>query len=275
MKQFLPPALRPWIFSLLGLLTLLPMACGDPATQSPSACAQAFLDAIAGGDFAHAKDYCTSSTKNNLAFYETFAGFGANPAAGKATVTDEEVNGEYATVYYEKHGKPNSLQLRKEGGEWLVLANKANINDIENTKDSDEMEVLTDKVKKSETIEEDDTPDPAELYKDERAGKSAKETAIAFLDAWFARDFDLASHYASKSTSEAIRMKQGLPDKDEEPKKIKAGHYKFMGIKEKEMTAEATYFDHGDDAEHTLKLVRDQYDNWEVAMEKTDLPSTN
>lgn len=273
MKQFLPAALRPWIFSLLGLLTLLPMACGDPATKSPSECAKAFLNAIGSGDYDRAKDYCTSSTKDNLSLYQTFSGFGANPAAGDVKILNEEVNGEYATVHYERDGKPNTLQLRKEGEDWLVLANKANINDVPDATGDDEKNGLSDILKDPAPESSEDKPDPAELYRDERAGKSAKEIAIAFLDAWFARNYEKASHYASKSTAESIRMKQGL--EDEKDKKTKAGHYKFMGIKEKEMTAEATYFDHGDDAEHTLKLVRDQYDNWEVAMEKTDLPSTN
>lgn len=274
MKTALSPLVRPWLFALLGLLSLLPLACGDPATQNPTTAAQAFLDAISAGDYERAKDYCTEGTRNNLTMFEGFAKMGANPASGNTKTTREEINGEYATVYYDKDGEEHFIKLRKEGGDWLVLANKADLGGFDDKKEKNSLFDM-DKGDKGEKGEkDDDTPDPAELYRAERTGKSAKEIGIAFLDAWFARDYETAGHFASKSTLEAMRMKQGLDDEKNKDKK-KAGHYKFMKAEEQEMTAEVTYFDHGDDQEHTLKLVRDQFDNWEVAMEKTDLPSTD
>lgn len=268
---------RPWLFALLGLLSLLPQACDNTNRKSPQAVAQAFLDAISAGDYDGAQNYCTESTRSNLALYESMSKFGANPASGDPKATREEVNGDYATVFYEKEGKEHFVKLRKEGGEWLVLANKADLGGFggdDDKKSLFDLDSDSDKDAGSDVGSgTDDSPDPAELHRAEREGKSAKEIGIAFLDAWFARDYETAGHYASKSTMEAMKMKQGL--NDEKKKAGKPGHYKFMDITEKEMTAELTYFDHSDDAEHTLKLVKDQYENWEVAMEKTDLPSTD
>jgi Domain of unknown function (DUF4878) len=272
MKSFSFRPFRPWLFALLGLLLILPQACDSTNRKSPQAVAQAFLDAISAGDYAGAKDYCTAATRDNLAMYESISKFGANPASGNPKTTREELNGDYATVYYEKEGKEHFVKLRKEDGEWLVLANKADLGGFGDDKKGSSLFDLDTKIDKDDAPEPDDSPDPAELYRAERQGKSAKDVGIAFLDAWFARDYETAGHFASKSTMEAMKMKQGLDD--EKKKAGKPGHYKFMDVSEQEMTAELTYFDHGDDQEHTLKLVRDQYENWEVAMEKTELPST-
>jgi hypothetical protein len=269
MKQKLFRLSRPWLFAFLGILSLLPQACGNAKTKTPQTAAQAFLDAISSGDYEEAKDYCTAGTRGNLSMFESFSKFGANPASGNPKTTREEVNGEYATVYYEKDGEEHYVKLRKEGDEWLVLANKADLTGG----DKDKKSIFDmDSDNDSDTPAKDEAkPDPADVYKAERDGKSAKEIAIAYLDAWYAHDYELAGHYASKSTVEAMNMRKGLDeDKKEEP-----GLYKFLSIKEKEMTAEVTYFDHGADQEQTLKLVKDQHDNWEVAMEKTDFPSSN
>ena len=249
-------------FSLAAfVLLLLIAACGGGNRKTPQDAAQGFLDAISAGDYDGAREYCTEGTKGNLTLLETFSGLGANPSQGKFEITREDVQGDYATVYYNKEGSEQFVRLHKEGDQWLVLANKGDMGMGKDKEKDSKPDLLKD-------MEEEAAEEPADLYKPERDGKNAEEIANEFLLAFSYNDLDKAKHFASKSTAEALSMQSGL-DTDENGKKVST-EFKISKVDERGEYASVFYKNKGDLKAKELKLGKDKHGNWEVIMTKSD-----
>lgn len=256
--------MRPYLFIFAGLLILflIPLGCSDPQRKGPSETAQVFLDALSAGDYDRAKEVCTPGTKDNLDMFATFSSLGANPNQGAFEVKREEINGEYATVYYDKEEKEHFVRLHKEDGKWFVLANKADMN----SGDSDDDAKDTDEVKAGSDTEKED---PADTYKALRDGKSVKEIAEAFLKAYAYSDFEKAKQYASKESASALDMQSGLGNLSSDEKKLST-KFNIVRVEEDGDYASVYYKDPKVDGEKELKLGKDKHGNWQVIMTKSD-----
>lgn len=252
--------------------------CGDnPQKEGPEATANAFLKAMQFGDYDKASSYCSESTAKNLGLMSTMSGFGANPMKEDFEITGSEVDGDYATVFYDQGGKQGKrVNLRNDNGKWVVLANKA---DFGTDSDNKQGNSLFDSEEEEE--EEDESEDepadlfskkteesPADKYLEYRKGKSAEQVAKSFLKALQYGDYEQAKRYGSKSTNEMLEMQSslsGLGDKD------KKGEMTVLRVKEDGDFAQAFYKEAGKKGEKILKLGKDDQGNWEVIMSKNEI----
>lgn len=102
-------------------LALLGFAGCSPA---PSATAEKFTVALAKGDVATAKKYCTQSTAQMLDFAVSMGAVQAQPDF-KFVVTEQKIDGNRATVRFkDDKGKEEKIDLVKIDGRWQVEARK-------------------------------------------------------------------------------------------------------------------------------------------------------
>ena len=102
-------------------LAILGLAGCSPA---PSATAEKFTVALAKGDVATAKKYCTQSTAQMLDFAVSMGAVQAQPDF-KFVVTKQEVDGNRATVRFkDDKGKEEKVDLVKIDGRWQVEVRK-------------------------------------------------------------------------------------------------------------------------------------------------------
>ena len=106
---------------LILTLALLGLAGCSPA---PSATAERFTVALAKGDVATAKKYCTQSTAQMLDFAVSMGAVRTQPDF-KFVVTKQEIDGNRATVRFkDDKGKEEKIDLVKIDGRWQVEIRK-------------------------------------------------------------------------------------------------------------------------------------------------------
>lgn len=108
--------------ALLGALVL--WACGGGAT-GPKEVGQAFLEAMAEGDFSTAKDYATEDSKEALDAMASMAEMGGGETKKSEIVIGEvKEDGNTAVLSYTEDGTEKTLNLVKEGEDWKVKYSK-------------------------------------------------------------------------------------------------------------------------------------------------------
>ena len=107
--------------ALLGALVL--WACGGGAT-GPKEVGQAFLEALAEGDFGTAKDYATQDSQEALDMMEKMGGGETTGSKDDIKVGEVKEEGDKATLMYTEKGAEKTLDLVKEDGEWKVKYSK-------------------------------------------------------------------------------------------------------------------------------------------------------
>jgi hypothetical protein len=253
MKKLTSPLL------ILVSIALLHLGCGgDPQKKGPQETAQAFLEALQYGDYDQAKEYCTESSRKNLAMFETFSGIGANPFAGEFEITREEISkdGSYAKVFYNQGDEGEKyVRLRNVDKHWEVMANKADFSrDKDDDEDDDNGLNLTGATSGA---------DHARINRKLREGKSAREIADAFLSAIMFGDFDMAKNLASKASETALNMQSMNDEQNLEG-------YDIVRVNESGNYATVYYIEKGETEEKELKLGKDPEDNWQVLISKDD-----
>ena len=89
-------------------------------SPAPSAAAEKFTVALAKGDVATAKKYCTPSTAQMLDFAASLGSAPAQPDF-KFVLTKQEIDGNRATVHFkDEKGRDQKLDLVKIDGRWQV-----------------------------------------------------------------------------------------------------------------------------------------------------------
>lgn len=246
----------------LSLLVFAFSSCSsDPQKKGPKETAEAFLKAMQFGDYEKAKTYCSEGTAQNLSMVETMSKLGANPMSKDFQIQDVKEDGVYATVTYDQGDeKGKILQLREDEGKWVVVMSKT---DFGSGKKEEEKDTAID--------DSDDAPkvSPSEKYRSYRDGKTAKETAEAFMLALEYNDYDAAMRYGSQSTNDMLDYQKSMAalsdDKKEEPKKT------IVKVEEEGDFAKAFYTEKGKKGEKVLKLGKDDNGNWEVIMTKAEM----
>lgn len=251
--------------ALIGLFVLA--GCGDnPQKQGPTETAKAFLSALQAGDYDHAKEFCTEGTRGSLGMFETFSGFGANPFAEEFHITKEEISDEYARVFYTQgdEDKEKFVRLKKDGGRWEVIANKADFSPKSDDKDDDKdgLDLLN---MDSGSKEEEKEAKHDNKYKSLRDGKTPEQIADDFLTAMMFGDFEKAKKLASKDSDMAISMQ-----KDKGVANMEG--FEIVRSKEKGDYATVYYTEEGEKDEKEVNLKKDTNGNWVVIMSKGDNP---
>lgn len=268
---------------LLLLLTVSLASCSsDPQRKGPRETAEAFLRAMQFGDYDKAATYCSESTAKNLTLMKTMSQIGANPLKDDFEITSVEEDGEYATVKYDQGDKKGKvLQLREDDHHWVVLANKADFSDSDSKKKNKSFDLNFDNDDESDEPDDDadekgkininkpSKPLPSEEYLSYREGKTAKQTAEAFLKAIQYGKYKTAMRYGSKSTNENLGFQESMSSLDS--KKEASGDVTVVRVKEDGEYAKAYYIEEGKDREKVLKMGVDEKGNWEVIMSKSDM----
>ena len=170
------------------MLVLVLNGCSsDPQKKGPKETAEAFLKAMQFGDFEKAKTFCSEGTAQNLTMVETMSNLGANPMKEEFEIKDVKEDGNYATVIYDQGDETGKvLQLREDEGKWVVVMSKTDFGGGTKT-DTDEPDNAVDGTDSEEKVV------PAIKYEAYREGKSAQQTAEAFMKAL---EFGNASRFA-------------------------------------------------------------------------------
>lgn len=246
------------------ILVLLFAGCGaNPQRQGPQETAEAFLTALQFDDYEKAKTYCSEGTAKNLGLMETMSSLGANPMKEQFTIISTKEEGDYATVTYDQ-GKESGkqLQLRNDDGKWVVVMSKT---DFGGSKSS---EPDSPSVDLDDDSDAEKTP-PGDQYESFRTGKTAMETAEAFVKALNFQDYEAAMRYGSSSTNDILDYQKSMAalgsDKKDSPEK------KILRVKEDGDFAKAYYQEAGSKGEKVLKMGKDDHGNWEVIMTKSEL----
>jgi limonene-1,2-epoxide hydrolase len=245
-------------------LTCFVVGCNNPQRQGPQETAEAFLTALKFGDYEKAKTFCSEGTAKNLGLMETMSGIGVNPMREEFTIQETKEEGEYATVTYDQ-GKEEGkiLQLRKDDGKWVVVMSKTDMGGGKGVQTPDNVVTAPD------DEPEDDKVAPAEKYQSYRDGKTAQEVAESFMKALEYNDFDAAMRYGSKSTNEMLDYQKSMAALSNDKKK--EGVKSILRVEEDGDFAKAFYKEEGKKGEKVLKLGKDDNNNWEVIMSKSEM----
>ena len=120
-------------------------ACGGGAS-SPEATAESFLNALQNADFEGAKKYATTSSAEMLDMMASMSAMGGDdaekPEPKDITITDTQTEGDNATVMYTIEGEEEeqSLDLKKEEGEWKVVFDKSSMDMPMNMDEEEDMD---------------------------------------------------------------------------------------------------------------------------------------
>jgi hypothetical protein len=112
-------------------IAVLFYACSS--SDSPRSVAEKFLKAMGTQDFETAKKYGTEETEKLLDMMSGFSKMSADTVAKKDMkfeITNEDISGDNAIIYYREEGRDGELQLPmvKMDGKWKVLLSKESIN---------------------------------------------------------------------------------------------------------------------------------------------------
>jgi hypothetical protein len=255
--------LRLLILCLPFLLTFMQGCSSDPQKKGPQETAEAFLKAMQFGDFEKAKTFCSEGTAQNLTMVETMSKLGANPLKEDFEIKDVKEDGNYATVTYDQGTETGKiLQLREDEGKWVVVMSKTDFGGGTKT-DTDTPDNLSDENDKEEKVV------PAIKYEAYREGKSAQQTAEAFMKALEFGNYDAAMRYGSQSTNDMLEYQKSMAalndDKKTETQKV------IKRVEEDGDFAKAYYVEEGKKDEKVLKLGKDDNGNWEVIMTKSEM----
>lgn len=251
------------ILCLPFLLTLLHGCSSDPQKKGPKETAEAFLKAMQFGDFEKAKTFCSEGTAQNLTMVETMSKLGANPMKEDFEIKDVKEDGNYATVTYDQGTETGKiLQLREDEGKWVVVMSKTDFGGGTKT-DTDTPDNLSGDEDEAEKVV------PAIKYEAYREGKSAQQTAEAFMKALEFGNYDAAMRYGSQSTNDMLEYQKSMAaldnDTKSEVKKV------IKRVEEDGDFAKAYYVEEGKKDEKVLKLGKDDNGNWEVIMTKSEI----
>lgn len=130
-KKFLP------LYFPLMLFVLLLSGCSKDA--SPAEVAEAFLQALKYSDTAKAQSLATPDSRKSLEWIGRLTALDSDTEKKEFEVLREELDGEYAVVYFSETGQTEeqSLTLRKGDEGWQVLARKADL-PSDNKKDTED-----------------------------------------------------------------------------------------------------------------------------------------
>ena len=259
---------------MLAILLALSGCSNNPQRKGPEETAEAFLRAMQFGDYDKAATFCSEGTAKNLTLMKTMSDIGANPLKEDFEITSVKEDGEYATVKYDQGDKKGKvLQLREDDHHWVVLANKADFSGDDSKKKkspSFDLNLDDDEGEDDEIeVEKKSKPLPSEKYQSYRDGKSAKQTAEAFLKAIQYGKYKTAMRYGSKSTNENLGFQESMSSLDSD--KDESGDVEILRVKEDGDYAKVYYQEEGKKREKVLKLGKDEKDNWEVIMSKSDM----
>jgi hypothetical protein len=191
-----------FVLLLLPLLALVLNGCSsDPQKKGPKETADAFLKAMQFGDFEKAKTFCSEGTAQNLTMVETMSKLGANPMKENFEIKDVKEDGNYATVTYDQGDETGKiLQLREDEGKWVVVMSKTDFGGGTKT-DTDGPDDVVDGTESEEKIA------PYIKYEAYREGKSAQQTAEAFMKALEFGNYDAAMRYGCKAPTTCSNTK--------------------------------------------------------------------
>ncbi len=249
---------------LLPMLVLVLNGCSsDPQKKGPKETAEAFLKAMQFGDFEKAKTFCSEGTAQNLTMVETMSNLGANPMKEEFEIKDVKEDGNYATVIYDQGAETGKvLQLREDEGKWVVVMSKTDFGGGTKT-DTDEPDNAVDGADSEEKVV------PAIKYEAYREGKSAQQTAEAFMKALEFGNYDAAMRYGSQSTNDMLEYQKSMAALDDDKKsEVKK---EIKRVEEDGDFAKAYYTEEGKKDEKVLKLGKDDKGNWEVIMTKSEM----
>lgn len=114
---------------LLMALPILIYSCsGGGSSATPSEVAEKFLNALQDGDFKTAKKNATEKSQEFLGqmetMYATMEGLDDIKETKEIAVTNEQIDGDKATVSYTEDGDSMEIILLKENGAWKVAFDK-------------------------------------------------------------------------------------------------------------------------------------------------------
>lgn len=143
---------------------------------------------------------------------ETMSNLGANPMKEEFEIKDVKEDGNYAKVIYDQGDETGKvLQLREDEGKWVVVMSKTDFGGGTKT-DTDEPDNAVDGTDSEEKVV------PAIKYEAYREGKSAQQTAEAFMKALEFGNYDAAMRYGSQSTSDMLEYQKSMAALDDDKK---------------------------------------------------------
>ena len=239
---------------LAGMILL--SGCDGVTGKSPSKVAEEFLNAMSYSNFDEAKELATEDSHSAIDFVASMDGLsklGGGKEHKEYEIIKEEINGDYAKVYYKEVGEDEEeiMKLRKDEEEktWKVMFSKNDMGEDKDGKNSGH----------SSNLDSDS---------EERGGDGTpSEVAKSFLTALSFGDKEKAKRLASKDSESAVDMTLSLSSKSD---------IKDFEVTKEEIEGEYAkvwYLEEGEKEKKMLKLSKNDSGRWEVIFSKNDLES--